>query len=172
MRVAILGNSGAGKSTLARWLAARYDAPLLDLDTLAWEPQKIAVPRPAAAAVRDVQSFCTVNASWVVEGCYADLIRAALEFSPALLLLDPGEAHCLANCRARAWEPHKYASKAAQDERLPLLLDWVRAYYTRAGELSHAGHVATYEAYRGPKHRFTQPPLLDPPPAAIVALLD
>jgi adenylate kinase family enzyme len=172
MRIAILGNSGSGKSTLARWLAARSDAPLLDLDTLAWEPQKIAVARPAAAAVRDVQSFCAANASWVVEGCYADLIRAALEFSPLLIFLDPGEAQCLANCRTRAWEPHKYGSKAAQDERLPFLLAWVGAYYARAGELSHAGHVATYAAYQEPKHRLTEPPCLNPPAAELVALLD
>ena len=172
MRIAIVGNSGSGKSTLARWLAARSDASLLDLDTLAWEPQKIAVARPTAAAVRDVQSFCGTNASWVVEGCYADLIRAALAFSAVLLFLDPGEGPCLANCRARAWEPHKYRSRAAQDERLPFLLDWVRAYYTRAGELSHAGHVATYEDYQGPKHRLTQAALLDPPAAALLALLD
>jgi adenylate kinase family enzyme len=172
MRITLLGNSGSGKSTLARWLAARAHAPLLDLDTLAWEPGKIAVARPAAAAVPDVVSFCTANASWVVEGCYADLIRAALAFAPVLLFLDPGEARCLANCRARAWEPHKYASKAAQDERLPFLLTWVRAYYTRTGELSHAGHVATYEAYGGPKYRLTEPPLLDPPAAEVEALLD
>ena len=172
MRIAILGNSGSGKSTLARWLTARADAPLLDLDTLAWEPQKIAVARPAAAALRDVQGFCVANVSWVVEGCYADLIRAALAFSAVLLFLDPGEAHCLANCRSRAWEPHKYDSRAAQDERLPYLLAWVRAYYTRAGELSHAGHVATYEDYRGPKHRFTHPLRLDPPAAEVVALRD
>jgi adenylate kinase family enzyme len=172
LRIAILGNSGSGKSTLARWLAARSDAPLLDLDTLAWEPQKIAVARPAAAAVGNVQSFCAANVSWVIEGCYADLIRAALAFSPVLIFLDPGEARCLANCLSRAWEPHKYGSRAAQDERLPFLLSWVRAYYARTGELSHAGHVATYDDYRGPKHRLTQPPRLDPPAAEVLALLD
>jgi adenylate kinase family enzyme len=171
MRIVILGNSGSGKSTLARWLAARSDAPLLDLDTLAWEPGQIAVARPAAAAVPDVQSFCSAHTAWVVEGCYADLIRAALAFAPVLIFLDPGAQRCLANCRSRAWEPHKYASKAAQDERLAFLLTWVRAYYARAGELSHAGHVATYEAYRGSKQWLRQPPLLDPPAAEVLALL-
>lgn len=172
MRIAILGNSGSGKSTLARWLAARSDAVLLDLDTLAWAPQKIAVARPPAAALRDVQSFCATHASWVVEGCYANLIHATLKFSPVLIFLDLSEGQCLANCRSRAWEPHKYDSKAAQDERLPYLLDWARAYYTRAGELSRAGHVATFDNYRGPKHRLTEPPLLNPPAAGVVALPD
>ena len=169
MRIAILGNSGSGKSTLARWLTARAHAPLLDLDTLAWEPQKIAVARPAAAALRDVQCFCVANVSWVVEGCYADLIRAALEFSAVLLFLDPAGT---APPTAAPAPGRTSSSRAAQDERVAYLLDWVRAYYTRAGELSHAGHVATYEDYRGPKHRFTQPLRLNPPAAEVVALLD
>ena len=46
-------------------------------------------------------------------------------------IVEPGREQCLANCRARPWEPHKYASKAQQDEKLAFLLDWVAAYYER-----------------------------------------
>jgi adenylate kinase family enzyme len=86
MRIAILGNSGSGKSTLARWLAARGGAPLLDLDTVAWEPNQIAVPRPVESAMTDVRHFCSANDRWIVEGCYAGLIGVALERSPLLLV--------------------------------------------------------------------------------------
>jgi len=151
MRVAILGNSGSGKSTVARSLAARAGAALLDLDTVAWEPGQIAVARSPQAAQADVQAFCAGHEHWVVEGCYASLVNVALEFAPRLLFLNPGEQQCLENCRARPWERHKYASKAEQDERLEFLLAWVREYYTREGDMSLAGHRASFDAYAGPK---------------------
>jgi adenylate kinase family enzyme len=159
MRAAILGNSGSGKSTLARAIAARSGAPVLDLDTVAWEPGQIAAPRAAHAAERDVTSFCEASPSWVVEGCYSSLIRVALRFGPRLVFLNPGEQRCLANCRARPWEPHKYASKAEQDEHLAFLLTWVSDYYTRDGDLSLRGHVACFEEYAGPRIELTR--LLD-----------
>ena len=37
-RIQIIGGSGAGKTTLGRLLAARLQAPFVDLDDLYWEP--------------------------------------------------------------------------------------------------------------------------------------
>lgn len=159
---AVLGNSGSGKSSLARWLGARLELAVLDLDTVAFEPDRIAEPRPVALARADVRAFCGGHEGWIVEGCYAELIEVALEFAPRLLLLDPGEARCLANCRSRPHEPHKYASRAEQDARLEFLLDWVRAYYHRDGSLSLAGHLACFEAYAGPRERVVTVPDLSP----------
>jgi adenylate kinase family enzyme len=171
MRIAILGNSGSGKSMLACWLAGRGGAPLLDLDTVAWESGKATVARPEDAAVSDVNAFCTRNGSWVLEGCYANLIRVALPYTPILVFLDLEEEQCISNCRARPWEPHKYTSKAAQDERLPFLLTWVRQYYVRDGEMSHSSHAAAYAGYLGPKYLLTRAPILDPPQTEILAWL-
>jgi adenylate kinase family enzyme len=151
MRVAILGNSGSGKSTLARALAAADDVPILDLDTVAWAPDPPPTLRPDALARADVRAFCRRTASWIVEGCYATLVEAALAEGAALILLDPGLDACLAHCRARPWEPHKYASKAEQDANLAFLLDWVAGYYTRGGPLSLAAHRTCFDAHRGPK---------------------
>jgi adenylate kinase family enzyme len=161
MRIAILGNSGSGKSTLARAIAARSGAAVLDLDTVAWEPGRVAVPRSPEAAERDVIAFCEANTAWVVEGCYASLVRVALRFAPRLVFLDPGEERCLENCRARPWEPHKYASQAEQDERLAFLLSWVSDYYARDGDLSLREHVACFEEYSGPKTRLSRLPDLE-----------
>lgn len=171
MRIAILGNSGSGKSTLARWLAARAGAPLLDLDTVAWEPNQIAVPRPVESAMTDVRHFCSTNDRWIVEGCYAGLIGAALERSPLLLFLNPGEAQCVANCQSRPWEAHKYSSKAEQDQHLAFLLTWVKEYYSRAGDMSLAGHRACFDAYVGPKVELTAQPVLEPPAPEVMAWL-
>jgi hypothetical protein len=94
----------------------------------------------------------------VVEGCYPELIATALNYRPLLLLLDPGIDQCLANCRARPWEPHKYRSRAEQDRKLGMLLAWVEGYYARDGGVSLASHEAVFEAYRGPKQRLSRLP--------------
>lgn len=151
VRVAILGNSGSGKSTLARALATAANAHILDLDTVAWEPDQPAVPRDEERARIDVHAFCRNNDAWVVEGCYANLIDAALVFGPKLILLNPGQAACAANCCSRPWEPHKYASKDEQDANLEFLLSWVAEYYTRTGSMSLAAHRECFSSYGGPK---------------------
>ena len=155
MRVALIGNSGSGKSTLSHQLAAAHSLPMLDLDTVAWEPGKIAVARDPGAAAHDVHAFCSARDRWVVEGCYAGLLRTALSYSPVLLFLEPGVEACIANCRNRPWEPHKYESKEVQDRHLEFLLAWVREYYSRAGDLSLAAHQALFDEYRGSKHKLT-----------------
>jgi adenylate kinase family enzyme len=158
VRVAILGNSGSGKSTLSHWLAQAGAARALDLDTIAWEADKPTTLKAERVAQDEVHAFCNSHENWVVEGCYANLIESALSYSPCLILLNPGEEACLANCRARPWEPHKYASRAEQDANLPFLLSWVSEYYVRSGPLSLAAHQTCFGAYCGPKRELTSLP--------------
>jgi adenylate kinase family enzyme len=70
MRVAILGNSGSGKSTLANWLAQAAGLAVLDLDSVAWEPEQPAVARSSALAEAEVSKFCVTHDA----GCW----RAAM----------------------------------------------------------------------------------------------
>ena len=169
MRIAIIGNSGSGKSTLASWLTHRTGAALLDLDTVAWLPGAIAVPRPAAEAENEVRAFCAARTAWVVEGCYANLVQASLQFTPRLLFLNPGEQQCLENCRARPWEAHKYASKEEQDRRLDFLLSWVSQYYTRNGEMSLSAHTACFNTYPGEREELRFLPHLEPPSSELLS---
>jgi adenylate kinase family enzyme len=171
MRIAVLGNSGSGKSTLARWLVARHGAAMLDLDTVAWEPRQIAVAREASQARADVARFCQSHDSWVIEGCYAGLVEACLPFRPTLIFLNPGAEVCLAHCRGRPWEPHKYASQQEQDARLGFLLSWVQEYYVRDGDLSLSGHRLCFDRYDGPKAEFVRRVELDPPDGRLLGLL-
>jgi adenylate kinase family enzyme len=172
MRIAILGNSGSGKSTLARWFAKQSGAAVLDLDTVAWVPRQIAVPRLHEDASADVQHFCSARDSWVIEGCYANLVRVALRFEPLLLFLNPGKEQCVANCQSRPWEPHKYSTKTQQDEHLPFLLSWVDGYYTRNGEMSLSAHVECFHAYTGPKEELLSIPELASPSTGVLAWLN
>jgi adenylate kinase family enzyme len=155
MKVAILGNSGSGKSTLARRLAANGSVPVLDLDLVFWQPG-VPVERPSAARIADVQRFCRQHDSWIIEGCYADLIESSLPWNPELIYLDPGRDVCLANCQRRPLEPHKYRTKQDQDEKLAFLLKWVADYYERDGLMSLAAHEALFDRYAGPKKRITE----------------
>jgi adenylate kinase family enzyme len=147
----LLGNSGSGKSTLAARLARAGSMPHLDLDTLAWEPVTPPRRRPVEGSTREITSFMDAHADWVIEGCYADLIEVPLTRCTRLLFLDPGIEACITNARLRPWEPHKYASKEAQDENLEMLIGWIRDYATRGDVFSLAAHRALFDAFAGDK---------------------
>jgi hypothetical protein len=55
------------------------------------------------------------------------------------------------NARNRPWEPHKYPSKAAQDENLNMLLNWIEQYTERTDEFSQAAHLNFYTQFTGQK---------------------
>jgi adenylate kinase family enzyme len=155
VRIGIIGNAGCGKSTLARELQEKFGLARLDLDTVAWEPGQVAVPRDPVAADSEVALFCASYANWVVEGCYASLLQTALRSSTLLLFMEPGVQTCLANCRSRPWEAHKYQSKLQQDQKLEFLLAWVESYYSRDDNQSLLAHQALYNGYPGPKCKLT-----------------
>lgn len=171
MRVVILGNSGSGKSLLARAIAAWGRARVLELDAVAWEPAEEPTARDESEARRLVEAFCRGGQRWVVEGCYANLVEPALAHGAKLILLDPGLEVCLAHCRARPFEPTKYASPKEQDARLEFLLSWVAEYSTRSGPLSRSGHRACFDAFDGPKLELRDRPSLDPLDPGLLAWL-
>lgn len=143
----VLGNAGSGKTTLACWLELAFGVARLDLDTIVWRPGAVAEPRPLDDVVADLAHFAGEHATWVVEGCYGDLARILLPRANQLVLLDPGEARCLQHNRERPWEPHKYASAAAQQGMLPLLLDWASGYYARADAWSLRAHREIFDGF-------------------------
>jgi adenylate kinase family enzyme len=154
-RFVVVGNSGSGKSTLAARLAREADLAHLDLDTLAWEPVTPPRRREVAASMREIALFMDANSRWVIEGCYADLLDGCLARCTRLLFLNPGVDACVANARSRPWEPHKYASKEAQDANLEMLVGWIRDYETRADTFSLAAHRALFDGFGGEKVELT-----------------
>ena len=151
MRILIVGNSGSGKSTLASALARDRALAHLDLDPLAWEPGLPPVRRAIAASLADVARFTDLHERWVIEGCYADLLRELAPQATELVFLNPGVEACVRHCLARPWEPHKYASAADQARQLEPLLVWVREYATRDDACSLVAHRRLYDDFAGPK---------------------
>jgi adenylate kinase family enzyme len=160
-RVVIFGNSGSGKSTLARRLSRELGIAHLDLDQVAWSSP--AVRKNVAESARDIAAFVAANPEWVAEGCYADLLALVIQHATEVRFLNPGTDLCVAHCRARPWEPDKYATPSEQDERLGFLLQWVTEYSTRTDEYSLARHRAIFDAFPGPKREFTSVDSYDAP---------
>lgn len=155
MKLVVYGNSGSGKSTLSRALAARHGLAHLDLDSIVWEPGRIAVARPPGAVRADLDAFVQAHAGWVVEECYGELVSIAATQADELVFLNPGIDACLAHNRRRAWEPHKYASRAEQDSMFEALQAWVAGYATREDAWSLHAHRAVFEAHDGRKVELT-----------------
>ena len=151
MRLLVMGNSGSGKSTYAARRAAEADVPCLELDSLVWEPGRIAVERPVEAARADLFAFLGAHPGWVIEGCDGDRIEDALPACTELVFLNPGVAACLENNRRRPWEPHKYARAEDQERMLPALLAWVESYARRSDARSYVFHRRVFDGFRGAK---------------------
>jgi len=158
MRALVFGNSGSGKSTYARALADQHSLTHLDLDSIVWEPGQVAVLRPPKAIAASLAQFLEQNASWVIEGCYGELIEAAAPHCTELVFLNPGREACLANNLRRPWEPHKYASIEEQNTMLGALQSWVAEYYDREGSWSYREHRRIFAAHRGSKVEHTSTP--------------
>ncbi|WOJ92809.1 shikimate kinase [Congregibacter variabilis] len=161
-KVVIFGNSGSGKSTLALRMSTDAGLSHLDLDTLAWQATKPPQRKPLQESELEIIAFAQSHEDWVIEGCYADLIALAMPFASQLMFLDLSVEDCIAHAYARPFEPHKYASKKAQDANLNMLVDWIKDYPERDDVCSRAAHSALYEVFAGKKARITTPtdPLL------------
>lgn len=151
MRVLVFGNSGSGKSTLAARLARTNTLAHLDLDAIVWEPGQVAVARAPEAVLASLQAFLDSHDRWVIEGCYGELVEAAAGRCTELVFLNPGRETCLGHNRQRPWEPHKYASRQAQDAMLDNLQQWVAGYYDRDDAWSYREHRRIFDAFAGRK---------------------
>ncbi len=153
MRILLLGNAGAGKSTMARRLIGSRHIPQLSLDEIAWDSGSQRKPLEQSLAL--LRAFISAHREWVIEGCYGDLVEAALPDCTELRFLNPGVETCVAHCLRRPWEPTKFSSAQEQGEMLATLLAWVREYETRDDEYGLKRHRQIFERFSGPKREYT-----------------
>jgi adenylate kinase family enzyme len=151
MKILVFGNSGSGKSTYAQHLAQTHALAHLDLDSIVWEPDQIAVPRAPELIALSLQAFIATHPAWVIEGCYGELVEAASLHCDQLVFLNPGLDACIAHNLMRPWEPHKYASLEQQNSMLANLQAWVAGYYQRGDSWSYRAHRQIFEDFSGAK---------------------
>jgi len=152
LKIILLGNSGAGKSTMARRLIGSSNIPCLSLDDIAWSAS--AQRRPLADSIADLTAFIAAHEQWIIEGCYGDLVEAALPYCTELRFLNPGVDICLEHCKQRPWEPEKFASPEAQNAVLDYLLNWAAEYETRDDEFGLKRHRQIFDAFSGLKREY------------------
>ena len=153
-RILVFGNAGSGKTTLARALSQEFGLAHLCLDRIAW--QAGGVRMPLAESVAALNGFIAEHANWVIEGCYGDLIEAALPHCTDLRFLNPSIETCIANARKRPWEPSYCQSPEEQARLLGPLIDFIQQYNTRDDEFSLQRHRAIFELFAGAKQEFGQ----------------
>src|SRR5437764_7465221 len=153
MKLVLLGKAGAGKSTMARRIIGGRQIPRLSLDEIAWDPG--AQRKPLHESRELLNDFLKANEQWVIEGCYSDLIEAALPYCTELRFLNPGIETCVAHCNRRPWEPSKFSSAEQQDAMLSQLVQWVQEYETRDDEYGLKRHRQVFDNFSGPKREYT-----------------
>ena len=137
-KVVIFGNSGSGKSTL-------------DLDTIAWKTSKTPERQTILESSQSINGFLSANSTWVIEGCYSDLLELVTQQADEVIFLNLPVSTCVANAKNRPWEPHKYKSKEAQEENLDMLIYWISQYTSRNDTFSKVAHEQLFEEFQGKK---------------------
>lgn len=150
-KIVIFGNSGSGKSTLAKKLASKDNLAHLDLDTIAWKPVTPPERLPVSESAISISTFLHDNQSWVIEGCYSDLLELVTQDAEEMIFLNLPVSACIENAKSRPWEPHKYESKEAQDANLAMLIDWISQYDSRTDTFSRVAHEELFEKFKGKK---------------------
>ncbi len=138
---------------MARRLIGNADIPRLSLDEIAWDRGTRRKPLQESLAV--LGQFLASNDQWVIEGCYGDLVEAALPHCSELRFLNPGVETCVAHCNRRPWEPSKFSSAEEQNAMLGQLIQWVKDYESRDDEYGLKRHRRIFDSFSCAKREYT-----------------
>jgi len=99
MRVSVIGCSGAGKTTFGRALAARIDAPYVELDSIFHGPNWTPLPEDEFQA--RVKPIAAGNA-WVIDGNYGAVRPIVLARATTVVWLDYSRARVMTRVTRRS----------------------------------------------------------------------
>ena len=130
---------------MARRIIRDRRISLLSLDEIAWDegPKR----KPLDVSLNLLSDFIQSNKDWIIEGCYGDLVEAALPACTDLRFLNPGIAVCVAHCHRRPWEPEKFPAAEDQAAMLAQLIQWVRDYEIRDDEYGLKRHRKIFDRF-------------------------
>ena len=138
---------------MARRLIGNADIPRLSLDEIAWD--RGARRKPLEESLTLLGQFLASNDQWIIEGCYGDLVEAALPHCSELRFLNPDVETCVVHCNRRPWEPSKFPSAEEQNVMLSQLIQWVKDYESRDDEYGLKRHRRIFDGFSGAKREYT-----------------
>ncbi|MFP4078501.1 MAG: GNAT family N-acetyltransferase [Candidatus Izemoplasmataceae bacterium] len=113
-RVSIFGSSGTGKTTLARMVGAKFNLPVLHLDTIYWKQNWTSLSKPEFK--RRIRAYMRTHPRFVMDGNYTNsqTFEDRLKISDTLILLRYDTRQALKGILEREAEyKHRYRSDMA-----------------------------------------------------------
>jgi adenylate kinase family enzyme len=92
-KVVILGPGGAGKSVFAKKLGEAIDIPVIELDSLFWQPGLVPTPKDRWA---EMQRQLVQHEAWILDGDLGpyDVVEPRLRAADTAIVLDFGVLRC------------------------------------------------------------------------------
>ncbi len=136
-RVAILGRGGAGKSALAQRLSCTLDLPVIELDSIFWQPGLRPTPEREWAAI---QAKLVEGDRWIIDGDlgpYDTGLALRLRAADTVVVLDFPLWRCVCQALRRSRETREFWTWVYRYRRdsLPIVTDAIA---------THASHANVY----------------------------
>ena len=107
-RVAILGRGGAGKSVLAQQLSLILELPVIELDSIFWQPGLRPTPEQEWA---EIQRELVARERWIIDGDlgpYDTCLRHRLRAAETVVVLDFPLWRCVGQAIRRSRETREF----------------------------------------------------------------
>jgi adenylate kinase family enzyme len=128
-RVVVLGRGGSGKSTLPARLGQITGLPVVELDSLFWQPGLAATPHDQWAAI---QQEIVQRDRWIMDGDLGpyDIVHVRLQAADTVIVLDFPFVRCAWRAIRRSRERADFWRWVYSYRRqsLPLVMDAIATY--------------------------------------------
>jgi adenylate kinase family enzyme len=129
-RVAILGRGGAGKSVLAQKLSSILDLPVIELDSIFWQPGPRPTPEQEWA---EIQRGLVARDRWIIDGDlgpYDTSLDLRLHAAETVIVLDFPLWRCVWHALRRSRETREFWAWVLRYRRdtLPTITTAVATY--------------------------------------------
>ena len=126
-RILVIGPAGSGKSWLARHLKEALGLPVIQLDTMFWQPGWVPMPQ---AEWEELQRREAAADEWIAEGLHDTTVHLWLDAADTVIFIDasPFASVCPVSSRRLCGEGEGDGTAGCEPTRPPLALAKFGAY--------------------------------------------